>query len=96
MKIFPTFMFDPFAAEPDLVLDRGVTLKVGAVSGVEYGDHGAPLREDRREIRLALRARSGDCLSLPPFLTARGLDPLPARIVCTTGWGWLADAPAAR
>src|SRR5258708_22797037 len=86
MKIFPAFMFDPPAAEPDLVLDRGLALQVGAVSGIDYGDHGIPLREDRRDIRVALRAPSVDCLSIPALLTARGWDPLPARIDCTTAW----------
>src|SRR5260370_2567798 len=79
MKIFPTFMFDPFAAEPDLVLDRGVTLQVRAVSGVDYGDHGISLREDRRDAGITLRARSVDGLSIPAPSTARGGDPLPAR-----------------
>src|SRR5260370_35578139 len=87
MKIFPTFMFDPFAAEPDLVLDRGVTLQVRSVSGVDYGDHGISLREDRRDARITLRARSVDGLSIPALWTARGGGPLPAAVRCRTAGG---------
>src|SRR5439155_15368502 len=86
MKIFPTLMLDPFAAEPDLVLDRGLALEVGAVSGVDYGDHGISLREDWRDTRVALCIRSVDCLSIPALLMVRGRNPLAARIDCTTAW----------
>src|SRR5207247_5489602 len=86
MKIFPTLMLDPFAAEPDLVLDRGLALEVGAVSGVNYGDHGIFLREDRRDIRMALRACSVDFFSIPRLLIKRVGAPLAARIDCTTAW----------
>src|SRR5713101_2979198 len=86
MKIFPTFIFNPCAAEPDLVLDRGLALEVRAVSGVDYGDHGVSLREDRRDIRIAPHARSVDCCSIPALLAACGGNPLPARIDCTTAW----------
>jgi len=35
----PALRFEPPAADPDLVLDRGVTLKVRRISGVDHGAH---------------------------------------------------------
>lgn len=86
MQISPAFELDPGAAQPDLILDRGITLQARAVTGVDHGNHGGSLREDRRGLEVALGARSVDGASIPDQFVGCVPAPLPARIDCTTAW----------
>src|SRR6266436_3535489 len=36
----PSLALDPLPTNPDLILDRGLALKIGRVSGVDHGTHG--------------------------------------------------------
>src|SRR6266404_9392162 len=51
----PALALDPLPTDPDLVLDRGLALKVGRIAGIDHGAHGClqRFRRDQPEVQVA-------------------------------------------
>ena len=79
----PALLVDPPAADPHLVLDRGVTLKVRRISGVDDGAHRSRPAARQASTSLESRAIGGD-RSCPFVSPPRALRISPSRRRCWT------------